>query len=282
MPAFRLHSTATARADLGAVFYKPAQYGADYILTSDPGQGIFYHAWTLISERDVLIAVRVPPGPNGQPDRQRNPRGLWLSINSIASFTGNPAASPPQSIDQCLDNLPSHLDQHPLQFCAPQVQEGQTFTTWTYLEVDDAVLRQRLNSEAQLPVGGRCGFPIPIGTDTLEMFPTHTFKLLAKYEVRVERVLDQIELTLGTQTIGRYPTQPEPESVIKLSVRMLVRNEVVETPVQFMEIYYLQGIGEVVRTTGVDPSRRSNARLRTCQVNGVFYPPNNSRFFYSD
>jgi len=276
MPAFQMHSTYTARSDLGSVFYKPAQYTAEYVLTSDPSHGLYHHAWTLISERVVIIP------PNQQPDRQRNPRFLWLSINSIASFTGNPQAQPPVAIDQCLDNLPSELEQYPVKFTGAQVQEGQVFTTWTYLGVDDAVLRQRLNSEAQVPGGGRCGFPIPIGTDTLEMFPTHTFKLLAKYEVRVDRILDQVELKIGTQTIGRYPNQPEDQGILKIIARMFVANQTVETPVQYLEIYYLRGIGEVIRTTGVDPSRRSNARLRSCTVNGTFYPPNNSRFFYAD
>jgi hypothetical protein len=277
MPAYLMRSTVTARNDV-AVYSQPAQYTADQVLTSDPGAGIYYHAWTLISERAV---PRAPVGLTW-PDRQRNPRFLWLSINSIASFTGNPAAIPPVSIDQCLDNLPAELEQHPVKFAGAQVQEGQIFTTWTYLGVDDAVLRQRLNSESQIPGGGRCGFPIPIGTDTLEMFPTHTFKLLAKYEVRVERILDQVELKIGTQTIGRYPNTPEPESILKLVVRMSVANQTVETPVQYLELYYLRGIGEVIRASGVDPSRRSNARLRTSQVGGTFYPPSNSRYFYSD
>jgi hypothetical protein len=273
---FVLHSTATARGDLGFLQYKPAQYSADLTASAD-GNGIYWHAWTLIAEREIPLEVR----PDRQTDRQRNPRGLWLSIQSIPSFSGDPSLSPPQTIDQCLDGLPSHLDPLPLKFCGPEAQEGEIFSTWTYLVIDDADIHQRLNSEAQLPRGGRCGTSVVVGDDTLRMFPTNTFQLLARYEVQVERVLDQVVIQQGTSTVGRYPNTPETGAVIKFVVRMFLGSDN-RTPAQFLELYYLRGIGEVVRTMGVNSPTRSNARLRSCTIAGTFYPPNNPRFFYSD
>lgn len=274
LPVFHLRTTSTTLHP----WFDPASYSADIYGTSAAGTGIFFHAWTLVSERVVPLSVR--GSPSAQPDRQRNPRWLWLSLQSIISFTGDPTADIPVTVDQCLDGLPGYLETYPVKFSGGDLQEGEIFTTWTYLTVDTPALRQRLNSESARPRGGRCGYEIEVGLDTLRMFPTRTFRLLCKFEVQTERLMDQIELKLGTQTIGRYPRVAQPQSVVKFVVTMTLRGESSEWPAQFLELYYLRDIGEVIRTMGVNSITRSNARLRSCTVNGVYHPP--SDFAYSD
>lgn len=279
MPVFRQVSTATSRPDLGFAYFRPAAYSYTQDLSSVAGQGIFWHAWTLIAERDVHPDLR--GGPRGQPDRQRNPRFLWLSMASLGE-SSDPQASPPITVDQCLDGLDSRLLIHPFRLSADSLREGELYTTWTYLEVPTEILRQRLNSEAELDGGGRCGVPIAVGKDTLMMFPTRTFRLLAKFTVRTERILDQIETKIGSTTSGLYPRVPAPASVVKFVVQMNVQIEANDIPVQYLELYYLRGIGRVVGEMGLDPQRRSDSRLRSCTVNGVYYPPDNSVFYYHD
>jgi hypothetical protein len=274
MPVFHLRTTATTLHP----WFDPGSYSADIYGTAAADTGIFFHGWTLIAERVVPLSVR--QSPSAMPDRQRNPRWLWLSLQSIASFTGDPNANIPATIDQCLDALPGHLESFPVKFCGADLQEGEIFTTWTYLSVETPALRQRLNAEADSAGGGRCGYEIELGRDTLRMFPTRSFRLLCSFEVRTERLLDQIELKIGTSTIGRYPRVPQPRSVVKFVVTMSLSGASGRWPVQFLELYYLRDIGEVIRTTGVNSLTRSNARLRSCTVNGVYHPPTD--FAYSD
>jgi hypothetical protein len=55
-----------------------------------------------------------------------------------------------------------------------------------------------------------------------------------------------------------------------------------ETPVQFLELWYLRDIGQVIRHQGLNPRTRTPARLRRCTVDGVVYEPQNPVFLYRD
>src|SRR5262249_710610 len=158
------------------------QYKTEFTVT--PGDGIVLHAWDLISER-VVQPMRRPMDPF-----QRNPHSLWMSVGTSA----DPQSPIPVSVDQCVDGLPSHLELAPLRLCQERVEEGETYTTWTYLTIKDADLRQRLNTEAQVttPRGGRCGIEVVTQGETLRMFPTRSYRLLCRYDVAVARILDQI------------------------------------------------------------------------------------------
>ncbi len=258
--------------------FKPNRYSYASDLTVD-ANGIQFHAWRLISERVVAFEDRDPPRPSGNPDRQRNPRFLWLSI----SGTQNPAVAVPVASDQCLDDLPSHLEGVALKFSQNELVEGETFTTWSYLTVDTAVLRQRLNSEAQVP-NGRCGFEFAVGPDTLRMFPTRTFKILSRFDVEVERIVNQITLVdANVRTIGKYPRTAAPNAVVKFRVTMSVFSGATLTPVQELGMWFQKGLGPVIRTQGVFAPRRANARLRSAVVNNIVYPSdNNPAFEYQD
>lgn len=250
--------------------FLPPIFPADIYGTAQPGQGMLFHAWTLISERDVHPDLR--GGPRGEPKLQRNPRFLWLSIQSL-DFTRDPQASPPVTIDQCLDNLSSHADLFPVRVCYDEIQEGNIYTTWTYLTVDDDVLRERLASEAQVERGGRCGTDVVVGQDTLRMFPTHSFRLLCKFEVRTERIVNQVTILRQGQTTGQYPVTPSPGAVVQFRITMSIYSGVQSTPVQYVELWYLRDIGLVVKRQGLNADSRSSARLARCQVNGVRYDP---------
>jgi len=268
-PVVKMWTTCQVNPTSGTLLsqYVPNQYRYDTDL-SVGADGITWHAWRTIAERVVLPEARVPPGPNGQPDRQRNPRPLWLSITTSA----DPQAPVPVTIDQCLDDLPAALQLFPLRFCGGAVQEGQKYTTWTYLDVDTDSVRARLNSEKLLPRGGRCGVDLVVEADTLRLLPTRSYRVLARFDVECERIVDQVELKVGDFTIGKYPRVAAANSIVKFRATMNVSAfGPSTTPVQLFDLWYQKDLGPVIRTQGVDPSRRSNARLATCTVGGVPY-----------
>jgi hypothetical protein len=275
---FHLRETCVVTPDKQNEFL-PIAYTADTYGSALPGDGILFHAWTLISERDVPRELWT--GELTAPRLQRNPRFLWLSSQSL-DLTRDPQASPPVTIDQCLDNLPAHLDLFPLKVCDDEIQEGKIYTTWTYLAVDDDVLRRRLASEAHVERGGRCGQDVVVGRDTLRMFPTRTFRLLCKFEVRTERVVSQVTLTRQQDITGQYPKTPAPGAVVLFRITMSIFAGVQSTPVQYLEQWYLRDIGPVIRRQGVNPASRSSARLARCEVSpfGLLEQPN-SVFIYN-
>jgi hypothetical protein len=123
--------------------------------------------------------------------------------------------------------------------------------------------------------------PIPIGTDTLRMFPTNSFNLLCRFESRVERVVDQLTLRRGpTETTGQYPITPSPEAVVQFRVTMYTGYGAVQSRAQFLELWYLRDIGQVFRRQGVNPETRSNARLARCFVDNTPYEQPNNVFRY--
>jgi hypothetical protein len=290
VPAVRQFQRARARADRRSVrtpsgeqpAFTPAIFDSDIDLSvvggSGPGAGIYFHAWRLIAER----VVPVRPLPMNFPDRQRNPRFLWLSIAN----TFDPSSLVPVTVDQCLDALPAHLDFFPLKVCDDELREGTVYRTWTYLKVDDAVLRQRLNTErmVDLPPGGRCGIDFVVGRDTLRMFPTRSYNLLCRFDVAVERIVDQVTILQGETVLGRYPRTAAPNSLVKFRITMYVNLGTSDTPVQLIDLWLQRGIGPVIRNMGVFVDRRSQGRLRAAVVNGVVYPPDasNPAFEYSD
>ena len=160
-----------------------------------------------------------------------------------------------------------------------EIVEGTTYTTWTYLTVDTEIVRQRLNSEAELPRGGRCGFDIVVADDTLRMFPTRTFRMLLRFDVRVDRISNQVTLVQSGNVIGRYPKTPAPASVVKFRITMSVNQGAGDLPVQLIDLWLQRGIGPVVREIGVFPAQRARARLRSAFVNGVSYPQGNTPAF---
>jgi len=274
MPVFQLR---TRCENITTNLYQPATYAADLFATAAAGHGIQFHAWDLVSEREYK------PDPESSARLlQRNPRFLWLSIQSLG-LSQDPQASPPVTIDQCLDQLPAHLNLFPVRLCGDAIQEGDIYTTWTYLEVPDDVLRERLDSEAQLERGGRCGQPTAVGRDTLSMFPTRSFRLLCKFESRAERIVNQIEVKRQSETVGLYPITPAPGAVVEFRITMSIYREGQETLVQFLELWYLRDIGQVVRRQGLNPRTRTSARLKRCRVDGVVYEPQtNPVFLYRD
>jgi hypothetical protein len=200
--------------------------------------------------------------PPGVATVQRNPHFLWLAEGSLA----------PSSVDQCLDALPGSLDFAPFKLCGENIQVGDIYTTWTYLGVSREDLRQRLNSEP--PIGGRCGADFVAGRDTLRTFPTRSFQLLVKFEVRIERAVDELRWFQGETQVGHYGTANDGTlDIVKFKISMLARGLGGDTPVQYLELYYARNIGEVIRLTGANVDTRSTSRLKTATVNGAVYPP---------
>lgn len=278
MPVHRVRSYSTSRPDLGFAYFRPPDFPADVDYTSAAGTGVLYHAWSLIAERVVHPDLR--GGPRGEPSVQRNPRFLWLSIQSLGF--SDPSAPIPTTIDQCLDALNGFLSGAPLRVLDAECQVGEIYTTWTYVNVARSDLLQRINSE---PPRGRCGSSFVVEGDTLRMFPTNTFSLLAKFEVRVERAVNSLSILrggVGPDTVAVYSAVPGTNlgNILKLVIRMSLRSSVSgqDYPVQYIEMFVMRNFGEVVRRTGIGSITRSTAYLRTANVAGRPYPPTDFRY----
>jgi hypothetical protein len=95
--------------------------------------------------------------------------------------------------------------------------------------------------------------------------------------------MEQANILVGTETKGSYPRTPTPDAVVQFNLTMFIGSlGGVETPAQYLEMYFLRDIGEVIVNMGVNTNTRSRARLRSCQVDGTEYPPDNPIFLYRD
>jgi hypothetical protein len=272
---YRVNHHSTARADLAFLYFRPPVFDAVVDFSADPSLGVAYHAWTLVAERTVHPDLR--GGPRNEPSRHRNPLFLWPALGTLG--TPDPQAPVPATVDQCLDGLPGFLERYPLIVSDQDFKVGSIFTTWTYLSVDPAELRQRLNTE---PPRGRCGAEIVIGRDTLRAFPTRTFSLLCKFEVRIERAYETFALLrggAGSDTLGVYRSDQPGLGVVKITVAMSIASVGgLESPAQYMELFVVRNLGEVVRRTGISPLTRLTTRLRQANVGGRFYSPAELRY----
>jgi hypothetical protein len=262
MAVTRVRSTSLARSDLRGTKFKPGAFSSDLYASADPLKGIFWHRWSLISERVVPPADR--GGPRGEPPVQRNPRGLWLSIGSLGF--PDPTLPVPNSIDQCLDGMLGSTLYWPLQLSGKDFQEGDVYTTFTYITVDTAELQHRIYQDGTFY--NRCHVP-----GGFTHFPTGTFTLLCGIEVACERMLDQLVWVGGNAgpdaIVGRYGRIDAVPDVVKLNVTMTVTGLYGASPVQYLDLYLLRGVGEVARRTGVFTPTRSSTRLQAAVINGV-------------
>jgi len=272
---YRMKHRCTSRDDLALMYFRPPVFDAVVDFSADPARGVAYHAWTLVAERVVHPDLR--GGPRGEPSQHNNPLFLWPALGTLG--TPDPQAPIPATVDQCLDGLPGYLERFALQVSGENLQVGDIFTTWTYLTVDREAMRQRLNTE---PPRGRCAPTIVINRDTLRQFPTGTYSLLTKFEVRVERAYDAFAvLRGGVDTIGVYRSrsmEPGP-GVVKLIVAMSLGGVGgLESPAQYIELFMVRELGEVVRRTGINPLSRLQTRLRSAAVGGRVYTPDDLRY----
>jgi hypothetical protein len=258
-------TASAARADREQ-FFKPTYFESGELHSATAGQGFFLHGMSLVAERAVNVLDR--PCVSCEPLWQRNPRPYWVSSGSF--FTG---------LDVCLDGLPGVVEVAPVQLAGDPVRIGDLYTTWTYVTVPTDLLRERLALLEEL--GSGCAAEFVTGRDTLRAFPTRTFSILARYDVRADRAYDYLELrsSLG-DLIGSYGARDGQIDVIKFTVSMFSAGLGGETPSLYAEVYYARGIGEVVRSTGSNPDTRSLTRLRQAQVGPRRYVPGD--FSYKD
>jgi len=267
---YRINHHSTARNDLALMYFRPSVFDAVVNFSADPTLGVAYHSWTLIAERVVHPDLR--GGPRGEPSQHRNPLFLWPALGTLG--TPDPQAPIPATIDQCLDGLPGYLERAALQISGRDFKVGDIYSTWTYLTVDPDSLRHRVATE---PPRGRCLPEFVIGTDTLRQFPTYTYSLLCKFEVRCERAVNTYTLLRGADTLGVYRSRsPRPDlGVVKLVIKMSIAAPGgLEAPAQYIELVMVRELGEVVRYTGINPGTRSLSRLRQARVapHGVYTP----------
>jgi hypothetical protein len=140
------------------------------------------------------------------------------------------------------------------------------------LTINDADLRQRLNTEAQatMPRGGRCGIEVVTQGETLRMFPTRSYRLLCRFDVAVARIADQIVIRAGDAVIGRYPRNAAANQIVELQITMSIGTlGGIRTPVQFVELWLQKDLGPVIRDQGVFVNNRSRGRISECTVGGM-------------
>jgi hypothetical protein len=276
----------TVRADRRLTFL-PNVFDIDYLISSVPGHGIFWHAYTIVSERVEQLAEE------GVPQVQRNPRSPWLSRDALG--LSDPNSPIPSAIDQCLDGLWGTLDLYPVHLAgqlpgspagtaAGEMRVGDRITTWTYLSVDPADLAPRIGDpSARPPIE-----PIPqcagAGVEVAPQFPTGTFSLLLRYEAVVEDAYDVWEERGGqagaNAVVGRYGVQGDGViDVVKLVVTLWLGAPVVQAT-ERIEIYLQRDIGPVVYRTGIRGTTALRTRLRNCVVNGQVFGP--TYFSYQD
>lgn len=283
-PEWRIRSRAQARVDLVACqdplpCFLPNVYDQDIIMSSIPGLGLFAHGWTLIAERDDVV----PADEFRAPVPQQNPRFFWVSKGGLGGTSTSESEF--TSIDQCVDGLWGQVKQFPLQLAGPDLQVGQRYITWTYIQSDSSEIRKRATGEGSSRDSLRCiGFGVPpqdIPVDS-PAFPIFYMSLLARYEVSVEAMFDQLVWIVGSSQVGRYGTANDGIiDVVKLVLRVSV-GQPTERLVHRVDLYYLRGIGLCVQVAGLDPARQfvDVSRLRRATVNGQFF--DESFFDYSD
>jgi len=258
--------------DSDRLTFLPAVYTADSWWSVVPGQGIFLHGMHLIAERDEVIEQ------GGSPPRQRNPQLLWVSQLSLGGGISNQNEVPYTTIDQCIDGMWGDIQLYPLQLVGPDLQVGQRTITWTYVGADSAEIRRRVTQgtdleQARCSAQGAAPPDVPLDSAA---FPIFFFRLLARYEVDVERLYDVLEWKSGNNIVGRYGAPDGVVDVVKLMVRVHV--EALGRPAQRIDLYLMRGIGLVVQQTGLVAFDIS--RLREAQVNGQYFPP--EYFSYAD
>jgi len=274
---WRLSVRSTVRADFKAT-YKPNIYDFDYLTSSVPGRGIFWHAYTIISERVEKL------DEDGVPQPQRNPRTPWLSRDALG--LSDPNSPIPSAIDQCLDDLWGTLELHPVRLAGqlpgspagtPEgtMRVGDRITTWTYLAVDSDELAPRLGDPTRVPPIEPIATCAGAGVDVAPQFPTGSFSILMRYEAVIEDAYDFWEERGGqagaNAVVGVYGEPSDGEiDVVKVVVTLWL-GAPVEQPTERIEIYLQRGIGPVVYRTGVRIQTVLRARLRDCVINGQVF-----------
>ena len=285
---WRLRSQSRARADV-ADTYIPSLYSSDLLVDVIPGSGIFFRAWTLTSERDEIL----PPGVFGARQAQRNPRFLWVSKGTLGAPLGSvpdPNQSTVTTIDQCVDEMWGDVQLFPVQAAGADFRVGDHYVTWTYVAVDSSEIRRRAvqgSDLEQLRCSGTGTVPDDIeGLVDNPLFPVFYLSLLARYEIDVENVYDQLEWRLsgaGSPVVGRYGPVDGAIDVVKLAISVTLGSPK-ELIVQKVDLYLQRGIGIVVQVTGIPTYYGGTnlfdvSRLRECVVNGVHNP---AFFEYAD
>jgi hypothetical protein len=282
---WRLRSQNRARATETDTFI-PSLYNSDLLVDVVPGSGIFFRGWTLTAERDEIL----PPGVFGTRQPQRNPRFLWVSKGTLGAPLGSvpdPNQSTVTTVDQCVDDMWGDVQLFPVQMCGADFQVGDQYVTWTYVSTDSAEIRRRSTQGSdleELRCSGTGTIPDDIeGRVDNALFPVFYLSLLARYEIDVENVYDQLEWRLGNTVVGLYGPADGVIDVVKLAVTVTLGSPK-ELIVQKVDLYLQRGIGIVVQVTGI-PSYYGGtnlfdvSRLRECMVDGVHNP---AFFFYAD
>jgi hypothetical protein len=252
--------------------YLPASYNFDMAVSVIPGNGIFFHGWTLISERDDVI----PEGESRAPVRQRNPRLLWAEQLSIGSSNPNEVVF--TSVDQCVDGMWGELQQYPLQWTGAETQIGDRYSACTFLRIDEVELfrriargtpRERLRcSGSGLEVPFEIGSPFPPFLDST---------LPVEFQVAAERAYDQLEWRLGNNVVGRYGAADGTIDVVKFVVT-ITASDPIPTVVYQADFYCMRGIGVVVQEAGRNIT--DVTRLRRAMIDGRLF--DESSFEYRD
>jgi len=271
---WRTRVQATVRADRGRTFV-PNVFNIDYLISSTPGDGVFWRSYTIISERVEKLQE------DGVPQVQSNPRSPWLSRDALG--LSDPNSPIPSAIDQCLDAMWGTLDLYPVRIAgqlpgspagtaAGEMRVGDRITSWTYLSVDSEELQERLTRIDGEPIQECAG----AGVDVAPQFPTGTFSLLLRYTAVVEDAYDSWTERGGqagsNAVVGVYGTPGDGIiDVAKVVVTLWLGAPVVQ-PTERIEMYLQRGIGPVIYRTGVRSSSALRARLRNCEVNGQVFP----------
>lgn len=282
-PEWLVRSRCTVRADLATRFL-PAAFQQDIAMSAVPGKGLFLHGWTLVAERDEVV----PESEFRAPAPQRNPRFLWVAKGGLGLTS--PAERDFTSIDQCVDGLWGELELFPVQLGAGDVRVGERYVTWTYVSADSNEISLRANGPAasrgqttsrdSLRCIGAGVRPqnVPVDGPT---FPVYYMSLLARYDVAVEEVYDQLQWRLGNSLVGEYGTVDGIIDVVKFSITVSIIAPD-DRVVQRLDMYLMRDIGAVVHAVGTDPNRilLDTSRLRSATINGVFY--SEAEFGYKD
>lgn len=260
----------------GNASHRPQFYTQDILISSVPSRGIFFHGWTLVAERD-----RFDVDGEVIDDPQRNPRFLWIEQGA---FPGSSVAERRfTGVDQCVDGLWGEVEFAPVQLAAENVQVGQRFVTWTYVTADSSAIRLRANgpelSDGLTTVADsvRCiGYGVPPQDVPVDNpgFPVYYMSLLARYEVSVERMYDQLAWRLGPNDpnpVGLYGAADGVIDVVKFVVRVMVDAPEEEKVLQRLELYLMRGIGVVVQVSGTsrNTAERDTSRLQRAVIGGL-------------
>lgn len=273
-PEWLVRSVCLVRADLSARFI-PAAFEQDIVMSAVPGSGLFLHGWTLVAERDEVV----PETEFRAPAPQRNPRFLWVAKGGLGGTS--PAEREFTSIDQCVDGLWGELELFPVQLAAGDIRVGERYVTWTYVSADSSKISLRANGPAASAGQTtsrdslRCiGFGVRPQNVPVDgpAFPVYYMSLLARYEVAVEEVYDQLQWRLGNSLVGEYGAVDGIIDVVKFAITVQV-GAPADAVVQRLDMYLMRNVGAVVQAVGTDPTRTflDTSRLRSATINGVFY-----------